>query len=407
MERLSSDQRGGSTYVQTLVLLAFVGLGGISAFKVLGESIAEKARCAGDALAGSNTGGRCGGGGTALTAEPPGPAPEAPRGESQGQGAGDTTDTTDTTEPVVAAARPAPPLTAEMSLPSLDDIRQAIGDGARDVGESIGDRIRGQGVAIDAGLDRIGRAIDLGLDTIGDLQGGVVKGLGDLTGIDGISDAGRAIERAPDVIGDTINRAYDETGDAAEDVRDAQADEVEDNADDIGDAADPDEETGEEDKDQDGEDGDPDDQGEDDQDDEPEPELDRNGHWERANGPKPDLETISAAENRGHILYGGPDDDGEITGGHKHGSGIPDKTTFPESWDDDDKIIRTVEDVARNPDEPPEYDENKGRWVVRGTRDNVDIEVVVAPDGEIITAYPTGGEGVHRNDENGDPQPLD
>lgn len=32
---------------------------------------------------------------------------------------------------------------------------------------------------------------------------------------------------------------------------------------------------------------------------------------------------------------------------------------------------------------------------------------VVEPDGTVVTAHPTGGEGVHQSDENGDPQPLE
>lgn len=40
-------------------------------------------------------------------------------------------------------------------------------------------------------------------------------------------------------------------------------------------------------------------------------------------------------------------------------------------------------------------------------RHGVDIEVVINPDGSIWTAYPAGGQGVTRNDEHGDPQPLD
>lgn len=81
-------------------------------------------------------------------------------------------------------------------------------------------------------------------------------------------------------------------------------------------------------------------------------------------------------------------------------------TTFPPDWDDD-KIIDEVEDVARNPDEPPVYQEQQENWLVRGTRDGVDIEVVVTPEGGVDSGYPTGGEGVHQNDENGEPQPLE
>src|SRR6188508_1081791 len=58
-------------------------------------------------------------------------------------------------------------------------------------------------------------------------------------------------------------------------------------------------------------------------------------------------------------------------GGHRHGTGIPGKTEFPASWDDK-KIIDTVVDVARRPDLPPKHQESNDRWVVRGTRDDVE-----------------------------------
>lgn len=63
--------------------------------------------------------------------------------------------------------------------------------------------------------------------------------------------------------------------------------------------------------------------------------------------------------------------------------------------------------MARSPDSPPVQNERSGRWTVEGNRDGVDIVVIVEPDGTVVTGYPTGGEGVHRNDENGEPQPLE
>jgi len=132
-------------------------------------------------------------------------------------------------------------------------------------------------------------------------------------------------------------------------------------------------------------------------------EVDRDGHWAAANGQVPDLEHVSATNRRVHILYS--DANGK-DGGHRHDSGIPYKTTFPESWDDD-KIIDEIEHVAKNPDVPPTYDEEWASWKVTGHRDGVDICVYVEPGGMIRTGFPTGGEGVHRNDEDGEPQPLE
>ncbi|MFI5756709.1 EndoU domain-containing protein [Streptomyces sp. NPDC051569] len=98
--------------------------------------------------------------------------------------------------------------------------------------------------------------------------------------------------------------------------------------------------------------------------------------------------------------------------GHAPDSRTPNKNTFPnkEPWTDDDKLMHNVEDVAKNPDQPPvEQDDADGgtSWKVTGTRDGVTMEVIVEEDGRIRTAYPVAGEGVRHNDENGEPQPLD
>ncbi|WP_373686200.1 EndoU domain-containing protein [Nocardia gamkensis] len=90
-------------------------------------------------------------------------------------------------------------------------------------------------------------------------------------------------------------------------------------------------------------------------------------------------------------------------GGHAPGTGMPNKTEFPDTDDwEDDKIIDRIVDVAKNPDQPPVLQDN-GNWKVNGTRNGVQIEVIVAPDGSVVTGYPIGGEGVVRNDANGDP----
>jgi hypothetical protein len=99
------------------------------------------------------------------------------------------------------------------------------------------------------------------------------------------------------------------------------------------------------------------------------------------------------AERTTHILDG----DADGSGGHRHGTGIPGKTEFPASWDDK-KIIDTVEDIARRPDLPPKHQEWNDRWVARGTRDDVEVVVVVARDGRIWTSWPTpDSPGVVKN----------
>jgi Bacterial EndoU nuclease len=99
-------------------------------------------------------------------------------------------------------------------------------------------------------------------------------------------------------------------------------------------------------------------------------------------------------ERTTHILDG---DEKGSGGGHRHGTGNPGKTEFPASWDDK-KIIDTVVDVARRPDLPPKHQERNDRWVVRGTRDNVEVVVVIERDGRIWTSWPTpDSPGVVKN----------
>jgi hypothetical protein len=99
-----------------------------------------------------------------------------------------------------------------------------------------------------------------------------------------------------------------------------------------------------------------------------------------------------------HILEG--DGPGKFGGGHRHGTGRPGKTEFPESWSDD-AIISTVEEIARQP-ETVEWQRNN-RWHATGERDGVRVTAVVLPDGRIWTAWPwPGGPGVTKNPKEGD-----
>ena len=109
---------------------------------------------------------------------------------------------------------------------------------------------------------------------------------------------------------------------------------------------------------------------------------------------RPKAEDINVSPERtSHILDG----DADGSGGHRHGTGIPGKTEFPANWDDK-KIIDTVADVARRPDQPPKHQEWNDRWVARGTRDDVEVVVVVARDGRIWTSWPTpDSPGVVKN----------
>ncbi len=109
---------------------------------------------------------------------------------------------------------------------------------------------------------------------------------------------------------------------------------------------------------------------------------------------RPPVEEIRVTpDRRTHILDGEPDGGG----GHRHGTGKPGKTEFPASWDDE-KIIDTIVDVARRPDMAPQHQQKNDRMVARGTREDVEIVVIIERDGRIWTSWPLpGGPGVVKN----------
>jgi hypothetical protein len=114
-------------------------------------------------------------------------------------------------------------------------------------------------------------------------------------------------------------------------------------------------------------------------------------------GNRPDIDALRVAPERAtHIL------DGDATGGgHRHGTGKPGKTEFPASWADA-KIINTAVNVAGGPDWPPVRQDWNDTWLCTGTRDGVDVSVVVMRSGEILTSWPKeGGPGVVRNPRKG------
>jgi hypothetical protein len=89
-----------------------------------------------------------------------------------------------------------------------------------------------------------------------------------------------------------------------------------------------------------------------------------------------------APDRRTHIL------DGDATGGgHRHGSGHSGKSEFPSDWSDD-KIIETVESIANDLTSRRTLQPN-GRIRVEGTRDGIDIRVIIDVDGvSVRTAHP-------------------
>lgn len=86
---------------------------------------------------------------------------------------------------------------------------------------------------------------------------------------------------------------------------------------------------------------------------------------------------------RDHILDGDGPGKG---GGHRPGTGKPGKSEFPTGWTDA-KIIHEISDVATDP-RSTRTPGVGGRTVVEGTRDGVDIRVIIDADGKIITGFP-------------------
>jgi hypothetical protein len=123
--------------------------------------------------------------------------------------------------------------------------------------------------------------------------------------------------------------------------------------------------------------------------------TDRSG-WDTVDSEKrPPLDAIRVTPERMvHIL------DGDSTGGgHRHGTGKPGKTEFPAGWNDE-KITNALLDVARRPDQQPDHQKWNDRWVARGTRDDVEVVVVISGDGRIWSGWPNpGGSGVIKNPE--------
>ncbi|HSX93066.1 MAG TPA: hemagglutinin repeat-containing protein, partial [Hydrogenophaga sp.] len=98
-----------------------------------------------------------------------------------------------------------------------------------------------------------------------------------------------------------------------------------------------------------------------------------------------ELPSLIDADGAQHILVG----DRPGSGGHLW-PGQPGKTPFPQSWDAD-KVLGSISDVATDPASIT-IPARGGRTIVRGSRDGVDIEVVVEPSsrgGRIVTGYPT------------------
>src|SRR5580765_1613843 len=88
-----------------------------------------------------------------------------------------------------------------------------------------------------------------------------------------------------------------------------------------------------------------------------------------------------------HILDGEVRPNGSFGGGHRAGTGYPNKSEFPAGWSDA-RIMHEISDVATDPSTVWRAGNGPADSFVNGTRDGVDIEVLIR-NNQIWTGYPT------------------
>lgn len=94
---------------------------------------------------------------------------------------------------------------------------------------------------------------------------------------------------------------------------------------------------------------------------------------------------LASTSRRQHILDGEVLSNGRYSGGHRAGTGFPNKSEFPRDWSDD-KIMDHISDVATDPLSITRAGRG-GDVFARGTREGVEIEVLIRR-GEVWTGYP-------------------
>lgn len=100
-----------------------------------------------------------------------------------------------------------------------------------------------------------------------------------------------------------------------------------------------------------------------------------------------DLVNLASPTRTSHILDGEVRPNGTFGGGHRAGTGFPKKSEFPATWSDA-QVMHNISDVATDPALVWRPGAKPGDFWVNGTRDGIDIEVLIRND-EIWTAYPT------------------
>ncbi|WP_419183231.1 DUF637 domain-containing protein [Ralstonia solanacearum] len=117
-------------------------------------------------------------------------------------------------------------------------------------------------------------------------------------------------------------------------------------------------------------------------------EVDTTATGDGANGKTgDDKPSLLDAKGETHVLDGDGPSKG---GGHRAGTGKSGKSEFPTNWSDE-KIKGEISDVATDPSSVRTPQSN-GRIKVQGTRDGIDITVIVespSRGGRIVTGFPT------------------
>jgi len=96
---------------------------------------------------------------------------------------------------------------------------------------------------------------------------------------------------------------------------------------------------------------------------------------------------LASASRRSHILDGEVRPNGSFGGGHRPGTGFPNKSEFPAGCPDD-KIMHSISDIATDPSLIWRAGNKPGDFFVNGTRGGIDIEVLIR-NNQIWTGYPT------------------
>ncbi len=99
------------------------------------------------------------------------------------------------------------------------------------------------------------------------------------------------------------------------------------------------------------------------------------------------LVNLASPARTSHILDGEVCPNGTFGGGHRAGTGFPGKSEFPATWSDA-QVMHNISDVATDPSLAWRAGAKPGDFWVNGTRDGIDIEVLIRND-EIWTGYPT------------------